>query len=175
MILKDPNEINFLETLQAEFLKLFGNLGYRKKVCAVIVDDKRNFLIDQLTSYGDNQWNFSGGGIEEDETPKKALLRELKEELGSTNFKIIKESNIVSKYNWPNSVIIKRLKKDRKTWRGQEAIYFLVEYLGKKEDLKPDPEEIRKIKWIKKNEFSKYFIFTNQTEETELVLKDLQI
>jgi 8-oxo-dGTP pyrophosphatase MutT (NUDIX family) len=51
---------------------------YRKKSIAVIFNDKNKFLVDQLVSYGENDWNFSGGGIEKGETEEQGLLRELK-------------------------------------------------------------------------------------------------
>ena len=37
---------------------------YRKKSIAIIFNDKNELLVDQLVSYGENDWNFSGGGIE---------------------------------------------------------------------------------------------------------------
>lgn len=175
MTTHNENTLTFWENIYAEYLKLFGNLDFRKKVCAIVIDANKKFLIVQLTSYGKNDWNFPGGGIEHNETVNTTALRELKEELGSTNFQIIKESNITSKYNWPNTVIIDRLKKKHQTYKGQEARYVLVKYLGDKKKLKPDPTEIRKIKWITKEEFKKYFNFANQIKETENIFKSLKI
>ncbi len=173
----EPNleKISLLQYLYVLFLKKFHHLGYRKKVCGVIIDSKGNFLVDQLVGYGQNQWNFPGGGIDQGETAKEALLRELYEELGSRDFKIIRESKIISRYEWPNSVIIKRLKEKKELFRGQSASHFLVKYLGDKEKLQPDPGEIRKIKWIKRGEFEKYFVFPGQFEETIKIFKDLKI
>jgi len=41
---------------------------YRRKVTGIITNDRGEFLIDQLTDYGINDWNFPGGGIEKGET-----------------------------------------------------------------------------------------------------------
>lgn len=145
---------------------------YRKKSIAIIINNKNEFLVDQLVSYGENHWNFPGGGIEKDETQKQALLRELQEELGTKKFKILAKSDINSRYNWPFNVVYRNLIKRKKFYLGQIETYFLVKFIGEQTDIKPDPSEIRKIKWIKRSEFKKYLIFPNQVEITENVLKE---
>lgn len=42
---------------------------------------------------------FPGGGIEKDETPKEAASREIREELGIKSIDIIKELDVLVKYN----------------------------------------------------------------------------
>lgn len=39
-------------------------------------------MVRQYVQRGDIVWNFPGGGIEENETPKDACIREVKEETG---------------------------------------------------------------------------------------------
>lgn len=55
-----------------------------KAVAAVIQDEQGNILLGkrQLKRVGGGFWEFPGGKIEKNETPKNALLRELVEELG---------------------------------------------------------------------------------------------
>lgn len=69
-----------------------GSLGYRDKSLGIIIDKDKNFLLVQLHSYSENDWNFPGGGIEQGEEPEKALLRGLGEELGTDKFKIVAKS-----------------------------------------------------------------------------------
>ncbi len=55
------------------------------KVAAAIIKDKNRIFTTQR-GYGEfkDGWEFPGGKIEENETPKEALVREIKEELDTT-------------------------------------------------------------------------------------------
>lgn len=145
---------------------------YRKKSIAIIFNDKNEFLVDQLVSYGENDWNFSGGGIEKGESEEQGLLRELQEELGTNKFKIIYKSKNLTTYNWPYKVVLQRIFKKHQLYLGQSQRQFIVKFISKKKDIQPDPSEIRKIKWIKRSEFKDYLHFPNQVKITEEILKE---
>jgi len=57
------------------------NYPYRQAVVSVIVDGNNMFLVVQKLSYRDNEWSFASGGVEDNESPSEAILRELREEL----------------------------------------------------------------------------------------------
>lgn len=148
-------------------MKLFNSHFYRKKVTGIIIDKDNEYLIDQLIDYGPNHWNFPGGGVEKGESEEKALLRELKEELGTDKFKIVKKSKNFVTYNWPIDFVIRRLISNKKIWFGQRQRHFLVKFIGKREDIIINLNELREIKWVKRKDLKKYLNFKNQLEETE--------
>jgi len=49
---------------------------------AIIVQKEHVLMVEQYVQRGDIVWNFPGGGIEENETPEQACIREVKEETG---------------------------------------------------------------------------------------------
>ncbi|MFH1601408.1 MAG: NUDIX domain-containing protein [Candidatus Shapirobacteria bacterium] len=155
-------------------LKTKDNLSYREGVIGIIIDQDNNYLIVQGSSYSYKDWKFPSGGIKNNETSKKALLRELKEELGTDQFKIIKKSKMVNKFPWPQKVVANTLQRLGKTWKGQEQDQYLVRFAGNKNEIKINPREIKKIKWIKKAEFKKHFNFPGQYKLVLKTLKDLQ-
>jgi 8-oxo-dGTP diphosphatase len=72
----------------------------RTVVAAVIERSDRRLLIGQRRR-GDTsplKWEFPGGKVEKGETPKDALARELKEELGATLQKCTPIGRVVHKY-----------------------------------------------------------------------------
>lgn len=163
-----------IQNSYALYLKKHGGLGYRNKVSGVIVDKNDKLLIVQLTTYRKDQWNFPGGGIEDDEEEEGAILRELREELGTSRFEIISKSDSSTKYDWPPFVIVKWLKEEGKTWVGQKVRYYLIRFTGQRSNIKPDPREIRKVKWVKEGDLKDYFIFPNQAEQAESILKEFR-
>lgn len=48
----------------------------------IIVQGNSVLMVKQFVQRGDIVWNFPGGGIEENETPEQACIREVKEETG---------------------------------------------------------------------------------------------
>ena len=94
--------------------------------------------------------------------------------MGTDKFKIIAKCKNTVTYNWPIKVIIRRCIENKGFWIGQTQRHFLVKFIGKKEDIKSDPKEIREIKWIKRNEFKNYLNFKNQLKQTENELLQLK-
>ena len=145
-----------------------SKLPYRKAVTGYVVDNDNNFLLIQNKLYKKNHWRPPGGGINEGEDPEKALLRELKEELGTEKFEIKAKSELINKYDWP----VWFIKSYKKEWRGQERIQFLVQFTGNKSDIKINKEEIKNAKWVPLSELSNYFNFPAQFDAARKVLKE---
>lgn len=124
------------------------DLPYRKNVSCILFKGNK-YLLVQLADWEGSWWKFPQGGVEENETEKDAIKRELLEELNISEFKIIAKSSQTNQYDWPEGIVIKRGLK----WRGQNQVFYLVEYLGSESDIKiSDPSEVRKFQWVTKTE-----------------------
>jgi non-canonical (house-cleaning) NTP pyrophosphatase/8-oxo-dGTP pyrophosphatase MutT (NUDIX family) len=170
-------ETPFKESLQnayANYLAQINKLIYRNKSSAVLINKLNQYLLVQLQSYGENDWNIPGGGIEEDESPEEALLRELKEELGTDNFKILEKSKIKDKYNFPDFVIVRELKKGNK-YKGQIQTQFIVQFMGNENDIKIQKEEIRKYKWVDYKDLETHLTFPGQWKNIKEVIMESKL
>lgn len=107
------------------------------------VMDTKNNVAEQIDN---GQWDFSKGGIKEGEDEITALLRELEEETGSKQYKVIKKFDEKISFIFPNNL------KEKLGFDMQETTMFLVEYCGDRSDLLPKVEEISKVKFFGKDE-----------------------
>lgn len=97
---------------------------YRPNVAAVIVSSKYPFKCEIFVANRcdmDGVWQFPQGGIDEGESPKDALMRELKEEIGTDEVEILAEYPEWLSYDFPNTISAKMYPFD-----GQTQKYFLV-------------------------------------------------
>lgn len=166
-------ELPFTQAIRnayAEFLR--PQLEMRQGTIGIIMDDTNNFLIVQMVSYGENDWRFPGGGVDDGESAEQAILRELLEELGSDKFEILKKSDYLVEYDWPSFVIAERLIKKGVTHKGQQQTQFFIKFTGDKEEIKYDPEELRQIKWVKYEDLETHFTFAGQWEMAEKTIKE---
>ncbi len=156
-------------------IKTIKNLPYRKNVsCVLFKGDK--YLLVQLADWKENWWKFPQGGIEKNEREEDTIKRELLEELGISNSKIITKSKYINQYDWPEEIVMKRGLK----WRGQDQVFYLVKYLGDDSNVKIiDPNEVRKFQWVTKKELFKLIkqkggIFSGYREVIKKAFKEFQ-
>jgi len=80
-------------------------------------------------------WQLPQGGIDADEDPRAAVLRELEEEIGTAKAKVIGEHPDWLYYDFPDSI---RASPKFSRWRGQKQRWFALRFLGADADIRLD-------------------------------------
>ncbi len=127
---------------------------YRPNVAAIILSPKYPEKVEVLVAKRTDvdAWQFPQGGIDEGESPREALLRELKEEIGTDEVEIIAEMPEWLSYDFPKMIAKKMYPYD-----GQTQKYFLVRLKpGAKINLNTEIPEFKDYKFVKLNEVFDY-------------------
>lgn len=138
---------------------IIGDKKYRPNVAAVIVSSSYplncNVFVGQRLDKK-NSWQFPQGGIDEGESPKEALFRELKEEIGTKKIEIISEYPEWLSYDFPSQIKTEKMMK----YDGQIQKYYLVKLKNSaKINLNTKHAEFDEYKFIKIEEVLDYIIY----------------
>jgi len=102
-------------------------LPYRKGVGAVLFDSTGRVFVARRNDTSGDAWQLPQGGIDGNEKPRRAVLRELGEEIGTRNAEIIAKSSRWFRYDLPDHLV-------GKVWggkyRGQKQRWFALRFLG---------------------------------------------
>ena len=121
--------------------------GYRPGVGIMLLDHEGRVLVARRVEPAEDAWQMPQGGIDEGETPRDAVFRELKEELGTDAAEILAESREWLQYDLPPELVGKAW--DGR-WRGQRQKWFVMRFTGSDGDINLDSDhpEFREWKWI---------------------------
>ena len=109
--------------------------GYRANVGIMLSNDLgRLFWARRI---GNDGWQFPQGGMRNDESPKQAMFRELKEEVGLEphDVKIINSTQSWLRYDLPKNL---QRADSKPLCIGQKQIWFLLELVSDEENIKLD-------------------------------------
>lgn len=146
---------------------------YRKSIAAFIINDKKEFLLVNLTGFKESCFAIPGGGLEINETLKEAAYREIKEELniGKELLEFITSSDIPVRFNFKE----KKTFPDGNTYDGQERNFFAFNFLGNDADIKIEEKEIRKYLWCKYEDMKNYLFFDDQLKDVQDKIKEMKL
>jgi len=136
--------------------------NYRPNVAAIVLSSsypaKCEIFIASRIDIKD-AWQFPQGGIDKGETPKVALKRELKEEIGTDEIEIIAEYPGWVSYDFPAPVA-----KKMEPYDGQIQKYFLVKLKkGAKININTELPEFGEYKFVERKELNNYITFFKRT------------
>jgi putative (di)nucleoside polyphosphate hydrolase len=132
--------------------------NYRPNVAAIVLSASYPFKCEVLIASRidvHNAWQFPQGGIDKGETPREALFRELKEEIGTNDVDIIAQFPHWVSYDFPQSIATKMAPYD-----GQRQIYYLVKLKkGAKININTKIPEFSQYKFVPTNKLYEYITF----------------
>ena len=124
---------------------------YRPCVGACLVNQQGHIFVGRRVDQMDpifSIWQMPQGGIEENETPYDAVVREIQEEIGlkSHHYQFILEKEEWVSYDFP-----KNLAKTvfNGTFAGQTQRWFLFYFQGQDDNIVLDYKEFNGWRWIK--------------------------
>jgi len=123
-------------------------MKYRANVAGILRNQAGRILICERFGIA-GAWQFPQGGIDGDELPKEALVRELREEIAllPSHFTIV-ERRGPYRYLFGSG----RMKKG---YHGKEQLYFLCDFHGADRDIRVETEhpEFQAFRWIEPARF----------------------
>ena len=125
---------------------------YRPNVGMMIINQKKEIFVGKRIDHPSNFWQMPQGGIDAQEIPSIAALREMDEEVGIKKNKVdlLTESKEWYYYSIPSD-LAKTLWKGK--YKGQRQKWFLYKFKGTEKDINIHTEhpEFSDYKWVTKD------------------------
>jgi putative (di)nucleoside polyphosphate hydrolase len=130
--------------LKGELMQKDRTSAYRLGVGMMLLNRQRHVLLCRRVDTP-NAWQMPQGGIDDNEEPRSAALRELKEEIGTDNAEILAESQHWYEYDVPAEYA---QTKWNGRYVGQRHRWFLMQFKGQDGDINFDSEHPEFDRWI---------------------------
>ncbi len=119
-------------------------LPLRIGVGAIVLNNENKVFVGKRKDNPIDKWQMPQGGVNEGEELIEAMKRELKEETGIKNIRILKEINGWSEYELPANLLGKIW---RGKYRGQKQKWFIVRFIGKDNEINLNTGRPEFIEW----------------------------
>ena len=123
------------------------NLPYRNGVGIFLLNKEKKLWIGKRIDGEKDFWQMPQGGIDVKESDSEAMMRELKEEIGTNNIKVLDKSEEKLFYDLPKELI-------SKVWsgryKGQAQQWYACDFIGSDNeiDLNYHKPEFSEWKWV---------------------------
>ncbi|MEQ1790446.1 MAG: RNA pyrophosphohydrolase, partial [Rickettsiales bacterium] len=120
------------------------NLPYRPCVGIMLLNDKNHVFVGKRIDTKSEAWQMPQGGIDDEEEPVAAAMREMLEETGTNKATIIAESSQWHDYDLPEH-LVPLLWNGR--FRGQRQKWFCLRFTGNDSDININTENPEFCEW----------------------------
>ena len=119
-------------------------LPLRTGVGIIVLNKQNKIFVGKRKDNPGDKWQMPQGGVDEGEDYITAMKRELKEETGIENIKIIKEIEKIYQYELPENLvgIIWKGK-----YKGQKQKWFITRFLGEENEINLNSKHAEFIDW----------------------------
>ena len=125
-------------------MKTKEGMPLRLGVGIVLLNDNNEVFVGKRIDNPENFWQMPQGGVDENENFLDAAKRELEEETGIKNIKLIKEIEGWLTYDLPKNLLGKIWKGK---YRGQKQKWFIMKFLGNNNEININTKEPEFISW----------------------------
>lgn len=117
---------------------------YRAGVGIVLLNARSEVFVGRRADVQADAWQMPQGGIDDSESPRQAALRELKEEIGTTNVEVLAEGRGWLYYDVPEELAQKAW---RNRWKGQRQKWFVMLFKGDDTEINVGTEHLEFNAW----------------------------
>ena len=124
-----------------------ASLPYRPCAGMMMFNGEGRVFVGNRIDRSIEAWQMPQGGIDEGETPRQAMMRELKEEIGTNHVETLREHPDWLTYDLPDHLVGIAWEG---RYRGQRLKWFALRFLGADDeiDLKTPHQEFSEWKWV---------------------------
>lgn len=125
----------------------FKKRPYRLCAGICLINKYKKIFVGQRIDSQSDAWQMPQGGIDADETPEQAALRELKEEIGTNKAEILTYLKMPLDYDLPLDLANKMWNAQ---FRGQRQYWYLMRFTGHEQDinLQTQHPEFSSYRWV---------------------------